>query len=858
MDHDTSTRYSAGSKDAQHVATIDPDTGVITNIDEIRNQEYPNLSHTTYLDHAGTTLYAKSLIEAYSKELTCNIFGNPHSASASSQLSSRRIDDVRLSVLRFFNASPDDFDVIFVANATAAIKLVADAFRDGNDGFHYRYHAESHTSMVGVRELASQRSHCFRDDDEVEQWLASLEQTSQGDDQTPLLFGYPAQSNMTGRRLPMRWLEKIQRLRISQNSPVYSLLDAAALVSTAALDLSDGSTAPDFTAVSFYKIFGFPDVGALIVRKRSGDILLQRKYFGGGTVDMVTMIGETWHAKRESSLHTRLEDGTLPFHNIVALDLALGVHKRLYGGMANVSRHAKSLASMLRRHLRDLQHRNGAQVCVLYSGDDIAEKGNQGPVVAFNLKDNKGEIVSTNEVEKLAIVRNIQFRTGGLCNPGGVATHLGLSADEMRQNYAAGQRCGGDNDIINGKPTGAIRVSFGAMSSPADVATFVGFIKEFYVDTGPPAAVISQLRLPATNLRLERPTESFVVESLSVFPIKSCAAYKIPPDTPWKVGARGLAWDREWCLVHQGTNAALSQKRFPRMALLRPEIDLDSRVLRVSYISDTASSISSLSPATSLVLELNLDESPRHLTSLSAPCDATADKSSTVCGDQVDVRVYTSPQVSDFFTTALGVPCTLARFPTTGTTRHAQVRVPGSTRGHQATEPGRSIALANESPILLVSRSSVNRLNEQIKQNNGGGGGSGVGKAVAADSFRGNIVVAEQLIGGQCESPYVEDGWTCLRIGQDADSANNSSTFDVLGPCQRCQMVCVDQKSAQRRQEPFTTLAKTRRKDGKVWFGMHMCLKSLPSSPQDSTLITIKVGDPVTPLYDVRDSDDGV
>ncbi|KIW17617.1 hypothetical protein PV08_04812 [Exophiala spinifera] len=844
-----------GSKEVQHVAKIDPDTGLIANIDEIRNQEYPNLSQTTYLDHAGTTLYPKSLIEAYAKELSSNILGNPHSASASSQLSSRRIDDVRLSILRFFNASPDDFDVVFVANATAAIKLVADAFRDSNDGFCYRYHVESHTSVVGVRELASEGSHCLRDDDEVEQWLTNLEQPSADFGRTTLLFAYPGQSNMTGRRLPLRWPEKIQRLRASRNLPVYSLLDAAALVSTAPLDLSNSSAAPDFTAVSFYKIFGFPDVGALIVRKGSGDILLQRKYFGGGTVDMVTMVGEAWHAKRETSLHTRLEDGTLPFHNIVALDLALDIHKRLYGGMANISRHANSLASKLRRLLRDLRHANGAQVCVLYPGDEVSET-TQGPVVAFNLKEKQGKIVSTNEVEKLGIVKNIQFRTGGLCNPGSVATHLGLSADEMRRNYAAGQRCGGDNDIINGKPTGAIRVSFGAMSSPTDVATFVDFIKEFYVDANP---VISRPTLPADTTRsAQHPADSFIVESLSVFPIKSCAAYKIPPDMAWEVGPKGLAWDREWCLVHQGTSAALSQKRYPRMALLRPEIDLTDRVLRVSYVSDnvSASSISSsTTTTTSHILELTLDEeSPRHhhLTSL-ATCDATTtNKSSTVCGDQVDVQVYTAREVSDFFTAALGVPCTLARFPTTGTTRQAQVRVPGrgggsgGSGGHhhqQATELGRSIALANESPILLVSRSSVNRLNEQIKQNGPGSrGGGGVGKAVAADSFRGNIVIAEQHVGGLAEHPYVEDEWTTVQIGSLPD--NN---FEILGPCQRCQMVCVDQKSAQRRQEPFSTLAKTRRRDGKVWFGMHMCVKAARHG-QHSTPISIKVGDRVTPF----------
>jgi molybdenum cofactor sulfurtransferase len=578
------------------------------------------------------------------------------------------------------------------------------------------------------------------------------------------------------------------------------------------LDLSDASTAPDFTALSFYKIFGFPDLGALIVRKDSGEIFQRRKYFGGGTVDMVTTFGATWHAKNDSSLHRRLEDGTLPVHNIAALQSAFKVHERLYGSMANISRHANFLASTLRNQLSNLHHANGRPVCDIYT-TAFSHNVSQGPVIAFNLKDNMGRHVSHCEVEKLGIVKSIQFRTGGLCNPGGVASHLGLSADEMRQNHAAGQRCGEENDTLNGKPTGAIRVSLGAMSSRKDVTTFVDFLREFYVDSSPqqPLAQPEPCLSPST----------FVVESLSVFPIKSCAAFKIPADVSWEVGERGLAWDREWCLIHEGTNVALSQKRFPRMALLRPEIDLRRRVLRMTFASRS--------------LEVGLDVNPEHTASINE-CETT-NKSTSVCGEDIDVHVYTSSDVASFFTDALGVPCTLARFPT-GTVRQAHVRVPGhNTPGRVSpTATGKSIALANESPILLVSRSSVNRLNEQIKRD------GGVGKAVAADSFRGNIVVAEDLRGGQLETPYVEDGWVTLRIGPE-------SSFDVLGPCQRCQMVCVDQKDARRRQEPFSTLAKTRRRDGRVWFGMHMCLTPSASTEdlRTSTRVSIRVGDPVTP-----------
>lgn len=810
------------SSKATPLAEIDSGTGYIGNIDDIRHSEYPSLTGTTYLDHAGTTLYAKSLIEGYSKALIDNLYGNPHSASASSQLSSRRIDDVRVETLRSFHADPDKFDIVFVANATAAIKLVADAFRDQDGGFTYSYHAESHTSLVGVRELASPGARCFANDVEVDSWLDHQEIGSSSSNPPPSLFAYPAQSNMTGRRLPLKWCQRVRKASAASHTPMFTLLDAAALVSTAPLDLSNSDLAPDFVALSFYKVFGFPDLGALIVRKESGDTLRKRRYFGGGTVDTVTVLGDSWYARKESSLHSCLEDGTVPFHNIIALQLALQTHTKIYGSMSTISKHANFLASTTREKLAALKHSNGEEVCAIYT--DMSFSGsNQGPVIAFNLKDERGGFISNGEVEKLSIVKNIQLRTGGLCNPGGIASRLGLSAEEMQRNYAAGQRCGSENDILNGKPTGAIRVSFGAMSNMEDVTNFLHFIEEFYVSSvrAEPNPLPTQINsiIPWSN--------AYVVESLSVFPIKSCAAYKIPVNTSWEVGSKGLAWDREWCLVHAGTNVALSQKKFPRMALLRPEIDLVKRVLKVT--SDTHGD----DDLASLDISLDFEHTS---TGRFGPNETTTNKSSIVCGEHVDIEVYTSNEIMAFFTDVLGVPCTLARFPQFGTVRQAQVRTPGRTQGKAAKEIGRSIALANESPILLISRSSVNRLNEQIKQT------GGVGKAVAVASFRGNIVVAEEFGTGQQETPYAEDDWESVRIGND-----QKNCFEVLGPCQRCQMVCVDQKNAERRQEPFSTLAKTRRSHGRVWFGMHMCLTTSMFG-ESAVPVYIRVGDRVTPV----------
>ena len=762
---------------------------------------------TTYLDHAGTTLYAKSVIEAFSKHLTSNLLGNPHSASASSQQSTRIIDDTRLRVLRFFNASPEDFDVVFVANATAAIKLVADAFRDSDGGFWYGYHADAHTSLVGARELADRGSRCFQDDAEVDRWISGIRADRDDGEHHLGLFAYPAQSNMTGHRPPVKWCRRIRDTTVFCSNRMYTLYDAAGLVSTFPLDLSNALSAPDFTALSFYKIFGFPDLGALIVRKRSGDVLRTRRYFGGGTVDVVVTAGKQWHSKRSSSLYSSLEDGTVPFHSIIALSSALSIHTQLYGSMSNISRHTTFLAGKAYDALSDLRHGNGAPVCKFY-GIDIPDGDawvDRGPLIAFNLLDSYGRWIGTSEVERLAVIKNIQLRTGGLCNPGGIARHLDLSSDEMRKNFASGQRCDDGHDVINGKPVGTLRISFGAMSNLSDVEAFIGFIQEFYVDRQR-----SQKAVPSPPMSILH--SGFYVESLSIYPIKSCAAYRIPPDNKWEVKESGLAFDREWCLVHQGTGSALSQKRYPRMALLRPSIDLVGGTLRILFFAEDGST-------RKLQISIYEEESQHDPINL---CDIVTSRTSSVCGDDVVVQMYDSPQVAAFFTEALGVPCTLARCPPSLANRVGRLRQPRAydTAGHRSTllgtgainDASKSILLSNESPILLISRSSINRLNEEIKA------AGSAGRAVSADSFRGNIVVAEEMAAGGSESPYMEETWRKLQIG------DRHNAFEVMGPCQRCQMVCIDQKSAQKRQEPFITLTKTRKRYGKVWFGVHLCL----------------------------------
>ena len=169
------------------------------------------------IEHAGrfadrsvcycTQIYARSLVEDFSADLIETLYGNPHSASSPSLLTGCRVGEIREKALRFFGADPDDFDLVFVANATAAIKMIMECICDhaaANDTpVWYGYHKDSHTSLVGVRERM-QLHQCFANDEEVDTWINSRESDEQRAGRLEL-FAYPGQSNMTGRRLPLEW-----------------------------------------------------------------------------------------------------------------------------------------------------------------------------------------------------------------------------------------------------------------------------------------------------------------------------------------------------------------------------------------------------------------------------------------------------------------------------------------------------------------------------------------------------------------------------------------------------------------------------------------------------------------------------
>ena len=253
---------------------------------------YLNNNNITYLDNAAAALYSKSQMDRVHGDLLNNIYCNPHTSGNFGKIRdvNESVREMRHRILRYFNANDQNYKVIFTSGATAACKLLAEVFPWSLDSSTFVYLDECHTSVVGMRELAT-ASQVVKESD------INLEMLC--DTKTNLnLFAFPAMSNFCGKKYPYKqWIDMCNS-SASDGSKWYTLLDAASYVATNQLDLQ--YTQPDFVSISFYKIFGYPTgLGALLVKCSVLDILT-KKYFGGGTVDM-NLVRRKVHAPKSSS-----------------------------------------------------------------------------------------------------------------------------------------------------------------------------------------------------------------------------------------------------------------------------------------------------------------------------------------------------------------------------------------------------------------------------------------------------------------------------------------------------------------------------------------------------------------------------
>ena len=205
------------------------------------------------------------------------------------------------------------------------------------------------------------------------------------------------------------------------------------------------------------------------------------------------------------------------------------------------------------------------------------------------------------------------------------------------------------------------------------------------------------------GLKSTRSESGTSLSDLRLYPIKSCGGIAVDE---WEVDERGLRHDRRWMLVDE-TGSFMSQRKLPRMALIKVRLESDGLVVDAPGMS-----------------------------SLQVPFGPPDGKPmlARVWNDLVEAQTVDD---DSWFSEFLGVSCKLVYLP------DESVRQVDPAYA----EPGDRVSLADGFPFLLISEASLADLNARLEQ------------PLPMDRFRPNLVV------GGCE-PFAEDGWRGVRIGR--------------------------------------------------------------------------------------------
>ncbi|KAF5376100.1 hypothetical protein D9615_007758 [Tricholomella constricta] len=796
-----------------------------TSFTALLNAEYPSLysSELVHLDHAASPPPPISAISSFSSSLMTNLYSNPHSHSPTQ----REVDKMRSRVMQALfclgEREQERWDLVWTSGTSVSLKLVGEHF-PWSSGAKYRYLKESHTSLVGIRGCALAAGAAVESLD-LDTFVHPREEEG-----SCVLHAYPAQCNVTGSRLGLHPALIISSRGRKDNEAL--LVDAAAYLSTSPLDLGGlrYEDAPDFVVGSFYKTYvrpilfilepkvryGYPTgLGLLLVKRSSARFLSSPKqaYFGGGAIDALSVSAPYWvnlrgdkRKAREREevgvLHDRFENGTIPYLSVVALGCAMDAHQKLFSPLLSfadptaslraVSRHTQYLADHARREMNALIHWDGTPLVKVHKGEGSGRWIEDASTIAFTLytPTPASRPIGHTHLLNLAAVANIHLRTGGLCNTGVLARISGLSDRELLELWETGRHTkvltrlfeeefGGDTGY---KPLGLARISFGACSSIDDVQKFVDFLKRYFLIS---TEVVEMSKSTQREIDTTVDDRDVFLQSLVRYPIKSCAGQ---PLTSSLLTHTGLLHDREFVLIDSASGKAMSQKQFPRMALINPSIDDDD-------------------PAQ--VMTIRAKGMPDFVMPLRGGGTEEADV--MVCGDLV-ASYHASAEADEWVSKFLEVPCQLHRIAqSTSASPHCVMSRP-STFGNEAPVP---ILFSNESPFTLISTVSVDAVNDWIAadHNDVKEQGPTNSRPVHSSCFRANFTVSTR--GSGSLPPFHEDTLTHLRIG--------SQTFQVLARCRRCLMICVDQDTGVRMREPFCCLARHRRNGRrKIEFGMHL------------------------------------
>ncbi|MPQ58605.1 MOSC domain-containing protein [Duganella sp. FT27W] len=260
-----------------------------------------------------------------------------------------------------------------------------------------------------------------------------------------------------------------------------------------------------------------------------------------------------------------------------------------------------------------------------------------------------------------------------------------------------------------------------------------------------------------------------ILSELILYPIKSCAGLSLPQALLTTAGlatADEKVLDREWMVV-DANGGYMTQRDFPRMALITPTLHADTLTLAFPGM-----------PALELAL---------------ARPDAQSAPTRRVHIWDDSLRAYDCDDaIATWFSAALGVPCRLVRF-------HADaVRVVSQ---KWTGDVAATTLFSDGFPILVIGQGSLDDLNDKLR---------GAGRAaLPMNRFRPNVVIAGI-------EAFEEDYIETFQIG-DVE-------LKPVKPCPRCPMPSVDQTTGEFGPDPLEILQSYRAKpelDGALCFGMN-------------------------------------
>ncbi|MEO5735492.1 MAG: MOSC N-terminal beta barrel domain-containing protein [Rubrivivax sp.] len=257
------------------------------------------------------------------------------------------------------------------------------------------------------------------------------------------------------------------------------------------------------------------------------------------------------------------------------------------------------------------------------------------------------------------------------------------------------------------------------------------------------------------------------ISALTLYPIKSCAG--VPVDEALLIET-GLDLDRAFMVVDEG-GQMLTQRQWPRMALLRPTVRREDMVLRAPGM---------------LTLHVRLD-------TVEAPTRVQVWRDIVKAFDMGNLA-------AQWFSDFLGLRARLVRFD-------PEQQRPSDPRWVGDLTAG--TAFADGYPLLVCNSASLADLNARIEAH----GASAPAPAIAMQRFRPNLVL-DGL------HPFDEDALHELTVSTE----DGPVVLRLVKPCVRCGIPDVDPEDASVGVEPGATLARFRsdpRMDGGITFGVN-------------------------------------